>query len=184
MSYLPLIFSLIQEEFHHSSKIQLKKLTFASQRVLIKDIVFGSKVTGSISHLKPNYIRRNEQLLIKGVNMGNPNQCCYYFSTDNLSWLLFDFEEPKKISTVELIALNHNNKDFWLRTGDIWYGNSSTSNGDFSNFKLFESFPDFNRGSRDQSIHKREISHSSICWNQAKQSNAILYVFCCYLLIK
>ena len=104
---------------------------------LPKDLAFGSSITGS----PPAESAKNPTNLAKGAFVGRGNACCLYLDVDPL-WLLVDFGEPRSFDTISIEILTHHTYVIETQPGDIWYSNSSTTtDGDFTNFKKFGSFP-------------------------------------------
>ena len=109
---------------------------------LVKDLVFGSTIDGTKIY-PPNQEKKNEQNFVKGLYLGHANYCCWYRTPSFPLWLLIDFEEPKEFDRVLIEGLTYCGTRDLPKAGDVWYSNSSTTNGDFTNFNFFASFPDF-----------------------------------------
>ena len=109
---------------------------------LPKDLVFGSQISGTKVYAVGGS-GRNEMNLIKGLYVGRTDRCCIYETSSQPLWLLVDFGSPRRFSSVAMTAATTSNLDYLIKAGDIWIGNSSVSNGDFSGYRRFSSFPDF-----------------------------------------
>ena len=116
--------------------------TFICYTKLVKDLVYGASIDGTKKFYAGN-VNRNEQNLVKGIYLGKTIYCCWYQTNSFPLWILIGFEEPKAFDRVILETLVNDDSMFLPKAGDVWYSNSSTTNGDFSHFKLFSSFPDF-----------------------------------------
>ena len=98
---------------------------------LHKDLVFGSTIDGAKANSKPI---QSEQNLVNGFYMGDHDQCMYYGIPNVPKWILFDFGEPKTFTHVVFETIHHGGNAYFQRAGKIWYGNSSSTGGDFSKF--------------------------------------------------
>ena len=61
-----------------------------------------------------------------------------------------------KFDTVSMTILKINSSVHYMNSGDIWHGNSSTSDGDFSGSNIFVSLPDFNKFGPRNSTDKNQ----------------------------
>ena len=142
--------------------------------VLPKDLVFGSVIDGSKIY---TWTARNEQNLIKGLYLGDLNQCCKFDVQDSPPWLVVDFGQPKTFQTVSLTSGRHSSlNSYQIKEGKIWIGNSSMSDGDFSNFNLFATFPDFDNGETKVFTSPVQINARYVGIKQ----NKVEGIFICY----
>ena len=110
---------------------------------LPRDLVFGKTIIGpSIVH--QTNLHKTEQNLVKGFYNGQTGFCSYYISNSVDKWIEVDLGSPQLVTAVSFSTIKYSSSSFYLKAGDIWIGNSSSVNGDFSTgFDLFASYSDF-----------------------------------------
>ena len=153
--------------------------TYTCYTRLHKDLVFGSHLDGTKT-FGPGYEHRNETNLSRGFYMGKVHNCCTYITSSAPLWLLVDLGQPKTFTTVTMTGMGGSNPNNWLGAGNIWYGNSSTSNGDFSGFVLFDSFSDFTAPSETREV---QVPNSVTAQFVGIKLNSGFKLYLCYLQI-
>ena len=144
-----------------------------------KDLVFGSIIDGTKIFSNSANAIKNEQNLIKGFYMGKYKNCVYYLTNTDPLWVSVDFGKPRRFTTVAITTLFINDNLHKLKAGKIWIGNSSTSNGDFSGFELFASYPDFTEPGQTMTFKKENSVTAQ--YVGIKQNSGVRFYLCYFL---
>ena len=64
------------------------------------------------------------------------------FDASGIKWLTVDFEKVERFQTIKLTNLYSDSTQYYLKKGEIYVGNQTVTNGDFSAYKFLDSYPD------------------------------------------
>ena len=107
---------------------------------LEKDLVYGKNIVGS-SHL--GSAKQKISNLALGYWNGDYFKCMNQRKASATKWLTVDFEKVERFQTIKLTNLYYENSSlFYLKKGEIYVGNETVTDGDFSAYKLLDSYPD------------------------------------------
>ena len=144
---------------------------------LEKDLVFGKSIVGHHRLGSPNQIVSN---LALGYWNGDYWKCMNQDdSAATTKWLTVDFGKVERFQTIKMTNLFYDYPNFLLKKGEIYAGNETVTNGDFSAYKFLDSYPDNDKIGTTMTIQLKTPAYGRYFGLLHTSTNRNFYI--CYL---
>ena len=141
-----------------------------------KDLVFGKDIDSSANVGGLVMIPRN---LAQGYWNGDMGNCGELIHNTEAKWITVDFGKVERFQTIKLTSSFHSLSDYFVKKGEIYVGNETLTNGDFSAYKFLDSYPDNTVRGATMTIHLKTPAYGRYLGLLQTSTNHVFVL--CYL---